>query len=61
MTTGGDAFVFGIGHNRQLARVSEDDAELPWKVKKDKFATEAGVSRILQVSMGGQHTLLLAQ
>ena len=53
--------MFGLGTNRQLTRVSEDDAELPWKVKKDKFQGGQAIKGILQVSMGGQHSLLLVE
>lgn len=53
--------MFGLGTNKQLTRLSDDDADLPFKVKKDKFTAEKAVNKVYQIAMGGQHTLLLVE
>lgn len=60
VTDGGDALVWGMGTNYQLARgENENDANVPYKVKREKIGN--GVAKVLQVAFGGQHTLLLAK
>lgn len=44
-----------------MTKANDDDAELPFKVKREKFTGGSAVNKILHIAMGGQHTLLLVE
>lgn len=57
VTEDGEAFMWGLGTNYQLGKAGDSDDPLPKKLRLDRI--EGGPKRVLQVSFGGQHTLLL--
>ena len=57
LTTSGTAYSWGMCTNLQLAHAEEEDALVPTKMLGKQLAT----TRVIGVSSGGQHTLLLAK
>ena len=55
----GQAFFWGMGTNFQLGKASDRDERLPGRFKMESLGGK--YQRVVQVSFGGQHTLLLAE
>ena len=52
-----NVYTFGMGTNLQLCRRSDTDANIPYRVRTDKF--EPAVNKVNNIAFGGQHTLLI--
>ncbi|CAG9856195.1 unnamed protein product [Phyllotreta striolata] len=56
VTDAGELYGWGMGTNGQLGTGSEDDCELPTLIKSKELLNR----KVLRVSSGGQHTVILA-
>lgn len=57
VTANGDAYLWGMGSTYQLGKRNDEDELVPKKLNIQRTS----IKRVLQVSFGGQHTLILAQ
>ncbi len=57
VTASGHAYSWGMGTNLQLAHSGDDDALVPTKM----IGQQMNDKKVVGISSGGQHTILLAQ
>jgi regulator of chromosome condensation len=57
VTNTGEAYSWGMGTNLQLSHSGDDDALVPTKMIGQQLTNR----KVVMVSSGGQHTILLAQ